>query len=358
MKQILISIILFSLTTAVQAQNRFFESDVPRFRSQIFIPLSQNNQLYVAFNHWAELDAYGNVDSLLQLYKQDLATFEKSVQVEYHKLLYVVDKTGSRSLTPFSNTHQLRSFRIVADSSMQLYNGCDTLIIERRINSTNELRLPSNIRIYFLVDRFDQLGGVENLNQQIQQARKLASQHPKKNLLTSRYRSTVEVNSTSRYPATGRAYNSMPRKIIRLGMGTGVAQNELYTTFSGEFTVLPELKQLGFRVGWDEYFHFQKGLADLTDITRSSFVNVGLVVFQRWPLIRDRSLRAPPEQGGLTLGYLVRGNNGFFPVNTWRLTSRISLARRVKLEPELYWNGFFKQVYPGIRLNVNFFTNE
>ncbi len=109
----------------------------------------------------------------------------------------------------------------------------------------------------------------------------------------------------------------------------------------------------------NEYFHFQNPTNDQLAIYRNSFVSLGFVLFRPWARTSASPIQdAPLERGGLLLGYLVNRNSNYFSKDTWRLSTRIKINRRINIESELYWNGVFKNVYPGLRINVAFFTNE
>ena len=57
---------------------------------------------------------------------------------------------------------------------------------------------------------------------------------------------------------------------------------------------------------------------------------------------------------GFSLGYLVKRNNDFFKENTFRFSVNKKINDTISLKPELYFNDFFKNIYPGIRLSVVF----
>lgn len=57
---------------------------------------------------------------------------------------------------------------------------------------------------------------------------------------------------------------------------------------------------------------------------------------------------------GLSFGYLVKRNNDFFKENTFRLSMNKKINNTFSVQPELYFNDFFKNIYPGIRVSVAF----
>lgn len=57
---------------------------------------------------------------------------------------------------------------------------------------------------------------------------------------------------------------------------------------------------------------------------------------------------------GLSVGYLVKRNNDFFKKNTFKVGVNKKINDTFIIKPELYFNDFLKNVYPGIRLSVAF----
>ncbi len=58
---------------------------------------------------------------------------------------------------------------------------------------------------------------------------------------------------------------------------------------------------------------------------------------------------------GMQLGYLIDRNSEFFEKNTCRLSFLSKINDGISIGPQMYFNGFFKDVYPGINLNVSLF---
>lgn len=56
---------------------------------------------------------------------------------------------------------------------------------------------------------------------------------------------------------------------------------------------------------------------------------------------------------GFSLGYLVDRKTEFFNKNTWRLSLQKRINQTISVSPELYFDGFFKNVYPGVQIGVS-----
>lgn len=57
---------------------------------------------------------------------------------------------------------------------------------------------------------------------------------------------------------------------------------------------------------------------------------------------------------GFSVGYLVKRNNDFFKDSTFKISVNKKINNTFIVKPELYFNDFFKNVYPGVRLSVAF----
>lgn len=57
---------------------------------------------------------------------------------------------------------------------------------------------------------------------------------------------------------------------------------------------------------------------------------------------------------GMSVGYLLDRNSDFFEKNTWKLAMHKRINQTISVNPELYFNGFFKNIYPGVQLGIAF----
>lgn len=56
---------------------------------------------------------------------------------------------------------------------------------------------------------------------------------------------------------------------------------------------------------------------------------------------------------GLNVGYLVKRKGDLFDKDSFRIGVNKRVHRNVSIEPQLYFNGFFKDIHPGIKLKIN-----
>ncbi len=57
---------------------------------------------------------------------------------------------------------------------------------------------------------------------------------------------------------------------------------------------------------------------------------------------------------GLSVGYLVSRKTDFYEKNTWKISMQKRINQTVSVSPELYFNEFFKNIYPGVQVGINF----
>ena len=137
--------------------------------------------------------------------------------------------------------------------------------------------------------------------------------------------------------------------ILSAGIGSGWVKN----TFVSDVTL-----RMGISLGKkglykNAYFVDWNMMYDFSESNDNKFFELNHFVSLSW----DHNFSHTPEQDkwyGFSVGYLVKRNNDFFKDNTFRLAVNKKINDTFVVKPELYFNDFFKNVYPGIRLSVAF----
>ncbi len=329
-------------------------------RSRYEIALPNRNRLVVVFNTWPELAAHRNLDSLLRLFVADWRLWRDSTatRTDARRVLYTLEPQGQRTVRVTNFPVQTETYQFRSDEEpVQLKAVQDTLVIEKRLEPGSRTTkpafdLPLNVQFHFYLNRLEDLEVLakQGLNGEIEKAIQQARAYTGHDLFQPRYRSTYSPEPGLRHSWRVGGYNEA-QLVLSPGVGVGVARNQIYTVLVGDLGLRPGQTLLGPRLGWHEYVFFQPRADGTTQIVRNSFLNVGIMSFK----LRPAYSSLPHANGAsLTLGYLIRRNGDFFEKNTFRLAGTIDLFRWVKIEPELYWNGLFKNVYPGVRVNVGF----
>lgn len=71
----------------------------------------------------------------------------------------------------------------------------------------------------------------------------------------------------------------------------------------------------------------------------------------------DRNFSLDPNKEkwyGFSVGYLINRNNDFFEKNTFKVSLHKQINNSISLKPEIYFNDFFKNIYPGLRVQISF----
>lgn len=145
------------------------------------------------------------------------------------------------------------------------------------------------------------------------------------------------------------SYNNNDMLILSAGIGSGWVKN----TF---------VSDINFRVGLsfskkgmfkNAYYIDYNMMYDFSDSNENKFYELNHFVSLTW----DHNFSNSPLQDkwyGLSVGYLVKRNNDFFKDNTFRVAVNKKINNTFSIKPELYFNDFFKNVHPGIRVSVAF----
>ncbi len=136
---------------------------------------------------------------------------------------------------------------------------------------------------------------------------------------------------------------------ITAGIGTGLVKNQLVTDFH-------------FRIGLtfgkkavykNKYFADYEIMYDFSGGTNANpfqtnhFLSLGY----------QHNFSNNPEKNnwiGASLGYLINRKGDFFEENTFRLRINKQLNKTITVNPEIYFNDSFKNIYPGVRFSISF----
>jgi hypothetical protein len=137
--------------------------------------------------------------------------------------------------------------------------------------------------------------------------------------------------------------------ILTAGVGAGVIKNQW-------------VNDINFKVGLgfankgimrNSYFAEYKMYYDFSESGDNKFFSFNSFLSIGWEHNFSNSLEKE-KWVGLSVGYLVDRNTEFFKKDTWRLSLQKKINQTISVSPELYFNGFFKNVYPGVQVGLNF----
>jgi len=130
------------------------------------------------------------------------------------------------------------------------------------------------------------------------------------------------------------------------------ARGQVFTGFSfgADVNYFKTRGPKGFRIGvgmyWEPQFSFRNNPSSGIQSFRNDFLTLRIRETPEKPYANFELLTT------LSVSYLIRRSGDFFEKNTFKLGLPGVASGRLHLEPELYFNDFFKNVSPGIRLSM------
>ncbi|MBK6285458.1 MAG: hypothetical protein IPF54_24835 [Draconibacterium sp.] len=137
--------------------------------------------------------------------------------------------------------------------------------------------------------------------------------------------------------------------ILNAGVGAGVIKNQWVNDISFKVGLGFMNKGLQRNVYFAElkmYYDFSNASSDNL-FSVNSFVTVG------WEHNYSKILKNE-KWFGVSLGYLVDRNTDFFNEKTWKFGIHKRINQTISVNPELYFNGFFNNIYPGVQIGITF----
>lgn len=137
--------------------------------------------------------------------------------------------------------------------------------------------------------------------------------------------------------------------ILSGGIGSGWVKNTFVSDINLRLGVSFGSKGLyknAYYVDWNMMY-------DFSESSENKFFELNHFVSLTW----DHNFSKTPAQDkwyGFSVGYLIKRNNDFFKKNTFRVAVNKKINDTFSVKPELYFNDFFKNVYPGVRFSVAF----
>lgn len=322
--------------------------------SHLEIDLGRRNTLLVGFDRFDQVLARQNVDSVLRLFVQDYRRIEDTTQVgvlNTYALLRLSDTDRRLELRQTPEPAASFLFRST-DEPVQLKTGQDTL---RMVwEDAGAVQQRDDFAIYLLVNSLNDVerlladGGVDaRLRQAIASVRAYKAHdltHPRMS-----FNYVQEIGKEPKFIHPGLAKS--PFLSFNPNVGVGLIQGHWVPSLNLDIQFVPSrFSNVAYSIGYLSNFFFQNvGPDGPGRIERNDFLNVGVMFYRFNPNRRtaafDRVLT------GFQVGIPIHRTGRYFSRNTIRLSGIAYQKGLVKVQPELYMNGFFRKVYPGVRIS-------
>lgn len=321
--------------------------------SHVEVDLGQRNTLLIGFDRYAQVLARQNIDSVLRLFMSDYRKVADTTQSPTRATHALFRLSGADRALDLRFAPQLTSsFRFRKDNPpLDVKTQQDTLQISWSPTTTGSI--PPDFGIYLFVNSINDIAGFlekGGINGKLQTA--LGSVRAYKGHdLTDPKMSFDMVQG-----AEQRAQFIRPGLVISFqpGVGVGLIRNQWVPSLNLDVQFIPtRLHNVGYSIGYTSNFFFAQSATDGRFQTfRNDFLSVGLAFYY---FNKDGRTSAFSRQiFSFYVGVPVHRTGPYFDRNTIRLGGTAYQNGLFKVQPELYMNGFFKKVYPGLRLVVGF----
>ncbi|SFE17072.1 hypothetical protein [Spirosoma endophyticum] len=353
----LITVLLMSIVGISIAQptgSRLTEPDAKQKFvgfSHIEADLGQRNTLLIGFDRYAQVQARQNIDSVLRLFVADYQKVEDTTQSQTratHALFRLGDT--DRALALRYTPQLINSFRFRdGEEPIQVKTNQDTLQIVW--TSAVSQTIHDDFSMYLFVnslhdiDRLLRSGGI---NQKLQQALESIRQYKAHDLTSPKmaFNMVQDVANKPTFLQPGLAKS--PFLSLHPSIGVGLIRNDWVPSLNLDLEFVPSrFRRISYSIGYISNFFFRQSEAGYYN-----FLNLG-ISFYRYN--KDgRTVAFNRQIGSFYVGFPVHKSNSYFEKNTIRLGGTVYQNGLFKVQPEIYMNEFFKNVYPGLRLVVGF----
>ncbi|AKD57531.1 hypothetical protein [Spirosoma radiotolerans] len=325
--------------------------------SHIEIDLGQRNTLLVGFNRYVQVQDRQNIDSVLRLFVANYLTVEDTTQspIRATHALFRLGETD-RALALRYTPQPTTNFRFRDDDKpVEVKTQQDTLQIVW--TSATAQALPNDFSIYLLinnlhdVERLLREGGI---NQKLQKAIEAVQAYKGHNLTSPRLAYTLLQGEDGKSSIVQPGLIGSPFLNIQPSIGVGLIRNQWVPSFNLFLSLIPSrFHRLGYGIGYTSTFFFSQSTTDGSfQAFRNDFLSVGVTIYGRKK--DNRTTAFGREAGSFYVGMPVHRRGSYFEKNTFRLGGTAYHNGLFKVQPEIYMTGFFKKVYPGLRLVVGF----
>ncbi|NHE56298.1 hypothetical protein [Cyclobacterium plantarum] len=265
----------------------------------------------------------------LQSILQDLQSRLKEIQGMVPSTAYTIKYQYQKQLDILEND-KIKSFRLSAEKGMSenfpnrvhLHDALDKYQVIIGFNDIEELERVDLTRI--LTDI------TEKLPEKHRFLRYLAFQpeYPTGNIVLKEDRHTGHFDMLS----------------LQAGVGANVYRGKFLTDFTGEIGL-----QLNHKGILKNQFYISNNLMFAFDEANRAVINnfTNLGYRRNFSNQKDK-----PNWLGIEIGTLTKRSGDIFAPNTHRLGVNWQVGKHITVSPQLYFNGFFKQVSPGFRIGI------
>ena len=339
--------------------------------SKITIDLESGNRLIIHARKVQYLRDFQNLDSVLVAFQKNYATIKPTLaeNVNSKTATYLLLSNGQNqlNLTETVSTKQRFQFAPTADPVL-VKTLQDTLLIASQNHILGEQKyvpipekrnLIPSVYYTLIINSLDDVSNIlktGGLNPKIQQCLLDIEQYPHHNLQKTGFSYKLNYAPNTNTPTFKAVETSRsPFLTFHQTFGVGVFRNQLVPNSQTEMAFVPSKNHnVGYTLGWRSMFWTSQDAQ--TGRLRTNSNGVLQVGFTFYDFKKTNPTRVDTDHVlfGIYLGRVVSRNGDIFEKNTWNLSMTVAARGIVKIQPEVYFNGFFKNAMPGLRVQVGF----
>lgn len=330
--------------------------------SHIEVDLGGRNTLLIGFDRYAQVRVRQNADSVLRLFMADyrkVADTTQSPTRATHALFRLSDT--DRALDLRFTPQLTESFQFQDQNApLSVKTQQDTVQVvwasDSRVNPTNrKINLPGEFSFYLFVNSIADIAGFlnrEGINGKLQAALESVRAYKGHDLTDPKmaFDMTQGIDQKAKFIGPGLA--RAPFISLQPGFGVGLVRNQWVPSLNLDIQFIPNrTRNVGYGVGYVSNFFFSQAPGDGRFQTfRNDFLTVGVAFYNSGK--GDKAASFSRQVAAFSIGLPVRRSGPYFDQNTIRLGGTAYQKGLFKAQPEVYMNGLFKKVYPGLKLVV------
>ncbi len=342
---------------AQTASNKVFDIAQGSINRVFSIELDKGEKMKFELNELADLDRIDNIDSVIRLFLQDIEPLRDSLadELKTRRIDYLVDaapgnKVRLQQFSPTGNSYLVNNGAVAA---LKLEQDTVYIIIQAPGAALVPFKKQANgvhyFRVSFYLNSLGNLTGYMGgrLQESVRDIKKHADgkwARGKAGIMYSRSQPAISSNFTKGQTTQGDYLN------VRLSADIQNYKNVFVPSLSFGFTVVTNRYNVKreYSLMSESHFSFAKTDSGKLQTFRNTFISLG---YYHTKTGDDKSnFWYSPS---ISIGWLARQRGTLYDKNTFRIGfGRVMIfGDKVKLEPVVYFNDFFKGVTPGIRLS-------